>query len=436
MTRRARTLRGRVSLLGFAVIAGWLVVLATAFDLVLVSRLNQQVDDGLRVRAQAASATMSISHGRVVGVRESATDSELDSSVWVYAADRAIRRPGLAPRLQAIANELANSTQPAYADRGGDRFYVLPVLVGPHRVGSVVVAVDLDPYERTRNTAILGTIVIGVLFLAGAYVVLRIATGRALRPVGDMTRQAAEWSVNAPAQRFGSGQHYAELGSLAGTLDELLDRLAAVLRHERQLSAELSHELRTPLARVIAQVELMLDDARPEQREELLAIRRNCEAMDGIIDTLLAAARSELTRTVGRCDVGSVLRQFASSDPGEPGVVIAPTNLVAGVEAEVVARILTPIIDNARRYAASTIRLSAQRAGTAVAVDVANDGPAIPAGLREQVFAPGFRGAEDGHDGVGLGLALARRLARSADGDVAVDPSAAATTFRVILPAG
>lgn len=436
MTWRPRTLRGRVSLLGFAVIAGWLIVLATAFDLVLVSRLNQQVTEVLQVRAQAASATVAIQDGRVVGVRESATDSELDSSVWVYAADHALTRPNLRPRLQQMADELATSERPAYAEAGGDRFYVLPVRLGDKRVGSVVVAVDLDPYERTRNTAILGTIVVGVLLLAGAYPVLRIATARALRPVGDMTRQAAEWSVHSPAERFGADQHYAELSSLAGTLDELLDRLAAVLRHERHFSAELSHELRTPLARVAAQVELMLDTARPDQRDELLAIQESCAAMDRIIDTLLAAARSELTRTVGRCDLGPVLAGFASGFGAAPDVVAAPTSLVVGVDADVVTRILTPIVDNARRYASSAIRLSARRAGTEVAVDVANDGPPVSADLAESIFEPGFRDPADGHDGAGLGLALARRLARSADGDLTLDPAASVTTFRLVLPAG
>jgi signal transduction histidine kinase len=433
---RPRTLRGRVSLLGFAVIAGWLVVLATGFDLVLVSRLDQQVDDVLQVRAQAASATLSFSGGQVSGVRESATDSELDSSVWVYTADHAIKRPGLRPRLQRVADGLAASDHPTFVEHGGDRFYVLPVRTGHQRAGSVVVAVDLDPYQRTRDTAIFGTIVIGVLLLAGAYPVLRIATARALRPVGGMTRQAAEWSVHSPAKRFGPEQHYAELSSLAETLDELLDRLAAVLRHERHFSAELSHELRTPLARVTTQVELMLDTARPDQHAELLAIRDNCAAMDGIIETLLAAARSELTPTVGRCALGPVLAQFSSSDRSAASVVAESTTLVAGVEADIVTRILTPIVDNARRYARSMIRLTAKRAGTAIAVDVTNDGPRISADLTDKIFEPGFRDSSDGHDGVGLGLALARRLARSIDGDVTVVESASETAFRLVLPAG
>lgn len=432
----ARTLRGRVSLLAFAVLAGWLIVLATGFDLVLASRLDRQADDALRIRAQAASATVVTTGGRIVSVRESATDSELDSSIWVYAGDRVIERPNVAPSLLRAADRLARSGT-AYADRNGDRFYVLPVRAAGHRAGTVIAAIDLDPYQRTRDTAILGSVVVTVLLLAGAYPLLRFATGRALRPVAQMTRQAAEWSVTAPGERFGADQHYAELSSLAGTFDELLDRLAAVLRHERHLSAELSHELRTPLARVAAQVDLMLDDAPPDQRAELLAVRENCSSMDGIIDTLLAAARNELTRTVGRCDLDPVLAAF-TTDRERPQVSSRRAGLTVGIDADVVARILTPIVDNARRYAATEIRLEAHRVHHGVAVEVSNDGPLLPAELAERVFEPGFRAisAEDGHDGAGLGLALARRLARSADGDLTVDTGAARTTFRLVLPAG
>ncbi len=422
-------------MLALGVIAGWLVVLATGFDLVLASRLDRQVDDAVRVRAQAASATVVTSGGHVTGVRESSTDSELDASIWVFDGSRAIERPTISAAAQHTADSLAGSPT-RYRDSRGYRFYVLPIESAGRQIGTLVAAINLHPYERTRDTAILGSMVVTVLLLAGAYPVLRIATGRALRPVAEMTRQAAERSVNAPTERFGVDQSYAELSSLAGTLDELLDRLAAVLRHERQLSAELSHELRTPLARVAAQVDLMIDNARPDQQDELRAIRENCSSMDRIIDTLLAAARSELVRTVGRCDLGPVLEAFAT-DRGRPVIRSAPTTLAVGVDADVVTRILTPILDNARRYAASEIRLETRRDEHGVTVDVSNDGPRIPAELADQVFAPGFRADfGDDHDGTGLGLALARRLARSADGDLTVDTRSGPTKFRLLLPGG
>ncbi|MDQ2796151.1 MAG: HAMP domain-containing histidine kinase [Actinomycetota bacterium] len=429
------TLRGHVSRLALGVIAAWLGVLAAGFAFVLVTRLDRQVNDALRVRAQAASATVVTQRNRIVGVRESATDGELDSSIWIYSGARAIERPSVKIAVRRAANALA--TGPAgYTDRADHRFYVLPVRLDGQRAGSIVASIDLDPYERTKHTVLLGSVVVTVLLLAGAYPALRLATGRALRPVDQMTRQAAEWSITAPGQRFGAEQRYAELSSLAGTLDELLDRLAAVLRHERHLSAELSHELRTPLARVAAQVDLALDGARPDQRVELLAIRENCTLMDGIIDSLLAAARSELVRTVGRSDLQSVFAAI-SAQQAEPRVSFGSTDLAVGVEHDLAVRMLSPVVENARRYAATGIRLSAKRAGKNITVDVVNDGEPLDPALAERVFDPGFRAGPEGqHDGAGLGLALARRIARSADGDLVVDTEADEATFRLTLPAG
>ena len=313
---------------------------------------------------------------------------------------------------------------------------MLPLTSGGRRVGTVVAALDTEPYEETKQLTVLGTVVVTVLLLAGAYPVLRLAMGRALRPVAAMTQQAADWSVTAPTQRFGTDYQHRELASLATTLDQLLDRLAAVLRHERQVSAELSHELRTPLARIVAEVDLSEGDDPQRQQAGLAAIRETAASMDQIIDTLLAAARTELSGAVGRAELDPILERFVTTR-GDSTVSAGPTGLVVGVDDDVATRILTPIVDNAIRYAEHSVVLGARQAGGRVVVTVANDGPPVPADVAEMIFAAGFRADEDDrHDGVGLGLALARRLARAADGDVELDRSAEWTTFRLILPAG
>jgi signal transduction histidine kinase len=157
--------------------------------------------------------------------------------------------------------------------------------------------------------------------------------------------------------------------------------------------------------------------------------------MDGIIDALLTAARTELVRTVGRCELDAVLADFANGH--RPVVIVDGAGLTAGVDSDIVTRILAPIMDNACRYALGRIEVRAHRAGHQVAVEVSNDGPLLPPTLAEQVFEPGFRARpDDGHDGAGLGLALARRLARAADGELVLDTSAARATFRLLLPAG
>lgn len=433
---RVRTLRTRVSALALLVIAAWLIVLVVGLFIVLVSRLDRQVEDGLRVRAQAASATVVISNGAVVGVRESATDNKLDSSIWVFRGATAVARPPAPAAVQRAAEALAES-RPHFVDHYGRRFYVLPVTAQGRRIGSIVAADDLDPYERTRDTAFIGIAVVAVLLLLGAYPVLLFATGRALRPVDKMTSQAAEWSVAAPNERFGGDQRYVELDSLARSLDGLLGRLAAVLRHERHLSAELSHELRTPLARIAAQIELMMETADDDQQRDLREIRANCAAVDNIVDTLMAAARSELTGVVGRSAVAEVLHAFADPD-GHPRVVVDSEPVSAGVDGDLVTRMLAPVVDNARRFAVIDVALTARRRGSLVEITMTNDGPPLAPDLVERVFEPGFTthdGASTGaHDGAGLGLALARRLARSADGDLVADPTAPSTTFRLTLP--
>jgi signal transduction histidine kinase len=112
------------------------------------------------------------------------------------------------------------------------------------------------------------------------------------------------------------------------------------------------------------------------------------------------------------------------------------TELTVGVDSDLVTRILAPLIDNARRYAQAEVRLEAFRSGADVAIHVSNDGPRLPDELADQVFEPGFTVSSDEHVGAGLGLALARRLARAADGDLAVGTEAPVTTFVLTLPAG
>jgi signal transduction histidine kinase len=186
----------------------------------------------------------------------------------------------------------------------------------------------------------------------------------------------------------------------------------------------------------MTEVDLMLANAEPDQRIGLQAIRENCVSMNGIIDTLLAAARTELVRTVGHAELGPVLKTF-SSELRSPVVRAVDTDLSVGIDADLVTRILAPLVDNGRRFARTEVRLEAARDDAVVAIRIVNDGPPVAAELTETIFDPGFTASPDnGHVGAGLGLALARRLARAADGDLRVDPDAATTTFVLTLPAG
>ena len=98
-------------------------------------------------------------------------------------------------------------------------------------------------------------------------------------------------------------------------------------------------------------------------------------------------------------------------------------------------RIVAPLIENACRHAAATVAVAISQEGTNVLVTVIDDGPGIDALELERVFEPGTRGNDAiGADGAGLGLALARRLARAAGGEITAQ-SGPGGRFTARLPA-
>lgn len=106
-------------------------------------------------------------------------------------------------------------------------------------------------------------------------------------------------------------------------------------------------------------------------------------------------------------------------------------------DAELAAQILGPVLDNAIRYGRSVVELSTERHNGSVLFKVHDDGPGIRQDELERIFEPGTRGAAGGaRRGAGLGLPLARRLARTAGGDVLAAASASGGRFVVRLPGG
>jgi signal transduction histidine kinase len=267
----------------------------------------------------------------------------------------------------------------------------------------------------------------------------------ALRPVARMTQQAASWSEHDLDRRFDLGEPHDELTQLGATLDGLLDRLAASLRHERRFSAEVSHELRTPLARLIGEAELALRRERTseEYRAALELVLSSGQQVARIVDALVAAARHEAETTPGTADAYTVLSTTTTSLEGLVHdrhltlVAEAPTSPVRlGIDADLAERVLHPVVENACRYGKSRVRITLARQGGRVTFAVEDDGPGITADERDTIFNPGARGqAGQSFPGAGLGLALARRLARSAAGEVSVDSNGAGARFFVSLPA-
>lgn len=306
----------------------------------------------------------------------------------------------------------------------------------------MVTALDLSPYRSSADTLLLGSLALDVVMLACTYALTRLAVGRALRPVRAMTDQATQWSATASEERFDSMRHPAELARLGGSLDALLDRIRTLLRHERQLTGELSHELRTPLSRIIAELDWWR--ARPRTAGQTRAthqvIADAAESMRAICDTLLDDARDGTLTAPGTAEVLPVLRGLTEAPygPGHLRITVVGPHLVAGVAPALLERIVSPLLGNACRYAASVVTVRAYRAPDGLRLDVTDDGPGVPPPFAGRLFEPGRRADPgDGHGGAGLGLPLARRLARSVGGEVTYDAGhAPGARFVVELPAG
>jgi signal transduction histidine kinase len=259
-----------------------------------------------------------------------------------------------------------------------------------------------------------------------------------------MTEQAEAWSEHDLDRRFGLGEPHDELTRLAFTLDRLLDRIAASLRHERRFSAELSHELRTPLAKLSAEAELALRRTREpdEYRRAIEQVLANAQQIARIVETLLAAAHQEAGPR-GVADAIAVARAAADScrplaqERGIELTVKAPARLSVGVDLDLAERILHPVLDNACRYGRTRVALSLARADGVIVFTIEDDGPGLGAGEEDQVFEPATRGAAGRGAGpsAGLGLSLARRLARSVAGEVVAAPGSTGGRFVVRLPA-
>ncbi len=436
------TLRHRLALVAVLTTAAWVIALTALFNVLLSTQLHNQADDVLRTRAQAALSTVEVGRDGGLTVRETPNDAALDAGIWVFERGQAVDRPQARRAVQVAADGLADARRPRFADAAGRpsvRLFAQPVRQGGRQVGTVVSATDVEPYRATSRTALLSSVALAALLVIGAYLVTRRVVARALAPVVEMAHQAAQWSAHDVGHRFGDAPRPAELADLAAGLDALLDRIGAVLRHEKQLAAELSHELKTPLTVVAAETELLQAGPRtdPERERAYAVIAETAARMDTLLDTLLAQAAQDVTDAPGRCAVEPVVRAATAALGTEVTVTLAlEDGLEAGASPEVLHRILAPLLGNATRYAVDRITVTGEGSGQVVRVRVCDDGPGVPVALRDTVFEPGTRAdVQDGHPGAGLGLALARRLARSAGGDIVLeDHPGHGAVFAVLLP--
>lgn len=428
-------MRRRLVIVALGVVLLAVVPLTAVFALTLSRSLERDSASLLRARLEAVGSTLELDHGRV-RTRETGGDAVLDSSTWIFdtgprLVEQPARRSPVDEAARALAGQAARSGRAVRQDAGDLSLLAAPLALGGGRSVTVVAGLSKRPYEDAERTALTAAILLDAAILGVVGLLTWQTVTAALNPVARMTQAAADWGAHDVARRFDLGPPRDELTALAATLDELLDRLQASLGHERRLTAEIAHELRTPISRIRTQAEVALRSRTSTTglRQVLREVVDDTAVLAQTIDTLLQTAATRdatsppgapLDQVVGRALAEAGLEPASVDLDLDPGSRSHRSVLAADPYTAV--RALVPVLGNARAYGGGRVRVSVRRQPGQVTVAVQDDGPGFAGDEPELAFQPGMRGsAGRGTPGAGLGLPLARRLARTCGGDVTID---------------
>ena len=222
-------------------------------------------------------------------------------------------------------------------------------------------------------------------------------------------------------------------------------RLEELVRAKDEFVASVSHELRTPLTAVVGLSD-ELQHRRPEFEEneinEFVAlIAEQSNEVAEIVEDLLTAARTSVGTLVVAPEAVDVRHEIEAvlaglQHKGHDGIAVAGDAAAAWADPGRFRQIVRNIITNARRHGGDLIRIELSRRAGQCVVAVLDNGSGIPDALQEQVFQPYARGHEPGTQpaSVGLGLSVARDLARLMGGDVCHGREGGWTRFELLLP--
>jgi signal transduction histidine kinase len=311
--------------------------------------------------------------------------------------------------------------------------------------GVVLVASSLSPAEAAvgalRPLLIIGfpvaMVVVGLLVWA--------LTGWALRPVEAMREEADAISATALSRRLPVPESKDEIGRLADTLNRMLDRLESSSQRQRRFVSDASHELKTPLATMRTMLEVAGEDPDFGDWNQLLAgLRQEGARIEGLVGDLLALARFDegVALSAHEVDLDQVIGRVAEqTSAGFPAVRFDTDHIDAARvmgDVSTLERMFSNLASNAARHASGRVSFSCGPVGRTVIARVADDGPGIAGEDRERVFErfvrlDEARGRPEG--GTGLGLAVARAIARTHGGDIRVADSDTGAVLEVSLPA-
>lgn len=233
------------------------------------------------------------------------------------------------------------------------------------------------------------------------------------------------------AEAFGKGREVPEFKAAGATevrqasaaFQEMRDRIGRQIAQRTIMLAGVSHDLRTPLTRMNLQLAMLPDG------DEVEALRADIREMQYMLDEYLAFAGGLAGEIENQADIGELIEEVAAdyARQGKSVSVHLSQNLCLPLRRGAIKRCIVNLTDNAHTHG-SRVEISAARAGSHMEITVDDDGPGLPAEKYEDAFLP-FQRFDDSRNpdraGVGLGLAIARDIARSHGGDIVLGKSPA-----------
>lgn len=276
------------------------------------------------------------------------------------------------------------------------------------------------PSERSPRRFATRIIVIVLLSLTAMWA----ASGRVARmlasPLQDLARVADDLGHGNLGSRAAlSNRHHSveELDSLARSINDMAERIERQLHDQKELLAAVSHELRTPLGHA----KLLLEMAKevPNPPKQLDELELEFAELDRMVGQLLASARLDFTALEQKPldPVQLAVRVLERAGVDAARLTVETTTTHVRGDAALLAQALANLVDNARRHAGQLVALRLRTEGQLLWFDVLDNGKGFEDGQETLAFEPFQRGPAS-HGGLGLGLALVRRIATAHAGQV------------------
>ena len=400
------------------------------------AELDSSLDQGLRSRADEASALVSVAAGPgAAEIDRLADQDESFTQVVGPRGDVIVGTPPVDRRRVLSRAQLAEARRrPLLVDvdpppglEGQVR--VLARAQGSDENARIIVA-GASRDDRDEALASLLTVL-----ATGGPVALLLASlagyglaSAALRPVDSMRRRAAEISRLDSGERLPVPAARDELTRLGQTLNQMLARLERSLERERGFVASASHELRTPLALLKGELELALREGRSpaDLRAAIASAAEESDRLVQLAEDLLVLARADEGRLPVRAEplavddlLATISRRFAgrAAEAGRRLAIDSPAGVAVEADRLRAEQALSNLLDNALRHGEGAITLSVDAAGDRVRLHVSDEGPGFPPELLDTAFDRFTRADRARSRGAtGLGLAIVDAVARAHGG--------------------